>query len=285
MSGVGGSIRKFIAKTPRGRYAAVARLWMRKFPSVPVPYRLWFGAWWLASPGEIDSMVMEGTFEAAELRFVEGFLKPGMTVLDVGGHHGLYTLLASTKVGNKGRVITFEPSSRERAILERHVRVNRRGNVKIETMAVGGEIGRGKLYVVEGAEDGCHSLRPPNTESRSHTGNVEVVSIDAYLAKKNIAKVDFLKMDIEGAELDALKGARELLSKGSRPVVLAEVYDIRTEPWGYKSREIVGYLEDLGYRWHKILEDGRIAETDSHAEAFDANLVAVPKERSLNEKN
>jgi len=285
VSGVGGKIRKFIAKTPKGRYAAVARMWMRRFPSVPVPCRLWFGAWWLASPGVIDTMVMEGTFEPAELRFVEGFLKPGMTVLDVGGHHGLYTLLASKCVGKTGRVITFEPSSRERAILERHVKINRRDNVKIETMAVGSEIGRGKLFVVEGAEDGCNSLRPPNTESRSHAGEVAVTTIDVYLAGKNIGQVDFLKMDIEGAELDALKGSRGLLRSGARPVVLAEVYDIRTEPWGYKSREIVRYLEDLGYRWHKILEDGRIEETDTNAEVFDANLVAVPKERLPNEKN
>ena len=230
-------------------------------------------------------MVMEGTFETAELRFVDGFLRPGMTVLDVGGHHGLYTLLASTRVGNAGRVIAFEPSSRERAILAKHVRINRRKNVTIEKMAVGSERGRGELFVVEGAEDGCHSLRPPNTESRSHKGEVEVTSIDEYLVAKNISRVDFLKLDIEGGELDALKGARGLLSNGVRPVVLAEVYDIRTEPWGYKSKEIVRFMEELGYRWNTIKEGGQLEGTDSSSEVFDANLVAVPKERLLSEKN
>jgi FkbM family methyltransferase len=271
--------KKFLAKTPKERYAAVARMWMRKFPSVPVPVRLPFGAWWLASPGDVDNQLLNGSFEASELRFVEKYLRPGMTVLDVGAHHGLYTLLAARRVGKGGRVIAFEPSERERSLLARHLRLNRCGRVTIENWAVGSERGKAQLFLVEGGEDGCNSLRSPRTAAKSHTTEVEVISLDEYITANKIGNVDFLKLDIEGAELDALKGARGLLTSSERPVVLAEVYEIRSEPWGYKSREIVTFLEGLGYQWHRVAADGQLLELDTDAETFDANLVAVPTER------
>jgi len=278
------SLGKFMAKTSPEKYSAMARLWMRKFPSVPVPVRLSYGAWWLASPGDIDRQLLNGNFESAELRFVEKFLRPGMTVFDIGAHHGLYTMLASRKVGKTGRVIAFEPSARERALLARHLRLNQSVSVTIEKSAIGSEKGKADLFLVAGGEDGCNSLRRPKTMAESSTTEVDVTTIDEYILENKIDRVDFVKLDIEGAELAALKGARGLLSARERPVVLAEVYEIRSEPWGYRSREIVDFLEALGYQWHRITEDGELEEQDITVSRFDANLVAVPREQVSNLK-
>jgi FkbM family methyltransferase len=65
---------------------------------------------------------------------VERFLKPNMTVLDIGTHHGFYSLLASYKVGATGQVIAFEPSPRERRRLLWHLRLNRKKNVLVELL-------------------------------------------------------------------------------------------------------------------------------------------------------
>src|SRR5260370_10716997 len=83
--------------------------WAQSFPNTPAPLRLPFGAWWLVRNDNAGRPITEGKFETAELAFVKRFLKPGMTVLDLGAHHGLYTLLASKCVGRDGRVIAFEP--------------------------------------------------------------------------------------------------------------------------------------------------------------------------------
>ena len=93
-------LRKFITSPMYEKYAILAHRFHRTFPNVPVPCRLAFGAWLLVENSTIDSGLLWGYFEAAELRFVEKFLKPGMCVLDIGAHHGLYTILASKRVGS-----------------------------------------------------------------------------------------------------------------------------------------------------------------------------------------
>ena len=94
--------------------------------NIPVPVKLPFGSWWLARNGDhVGKPVREGTFETAELAFVERFIQPGMTVLDLGAHHGLYTLLASKRVGAAGKVYAFEPSPRANAkTLRQHLILN-----------------------------------------------------------------------------------------------------------------------------------------------------------------
>jgi glycosyltransferase involved in cell wall biosynthesis len=84
-----------------------------------------------------------------------------MTVLDVGAHRGLYTLLFSKTVGGKGRVIAFEPSPRECRRLEKHLSFNRCSNVHVERSAVGSEADEADLYLADGFQDWCNSLRPP----------------------------------------------------------------------------------------------------------------------------
>src|SRR3972149_710010 len=96
--------------------------------SMPIPVGMPFKICWIAtSGGGLDLSVVD--IERAERNFVASFLRPGMMVLDVGAHHGLYTTLMSKCVGSSGSVHSFEPSPRERGGLMRHVRLNSCRNV------------------------------------------------------------------------------------------------------------------------------------------------------------
>src|SRR5262249_61617552 len=108
-----------------------------------------FGAWWLAEDSALDEKLLHGEFEAGELCVLGKFIGRGMTVLDVGAHHGLHTLLASRLAGKEGRVLAVEPSPRERARLAGHVRFNRCKNVQILPYALGKERMQADFYVVE----------------------------------------------------------------------------------------------------------------------------------------
>lgn len=121
-------------------------LWNKAVPFVPLPTRLPWGDYWLAYNDVCGDAVFAGNFEEAERQFVERFLRPGMIVLDIGAHHGFYTLLASRKVGEKGKVIAFEPSPRERRKLIWHCRLNRTDNVWIESCALGSFDGEVELF-------------------------------------------------------------------------------------------------------------------------------------------
>ena len=232
----------------------------------------------LVGQSHVDRNLLSGGFEVAEILFVKKYLRRGMTVLDIGAHHGLYTLLASKRVGANGKVVAFEPSPRERKKLRRNVLLNLSFNVHIEPLALGKESSDADLHLVEGAEDGCNSLRPPVVSSSTRPVRVKVAPLDEFLHRARIPVVDFVKLDVEGAELDVLKGAERLLHGGARPVFLVEVYDIRTRPWGYDAREIVQYLSRAGFRWFQLTTAGFVEPISPDNDTYDMNLVAVPEE-------
>ena len=273
-------IGRFLASSNRRKYITLALRTRRIFPEMPIPLRLPFGALWLAEKSAMDHELMYGEFEPMEMGFVQRLLRPGMTVLDVGAHHGLYTLLLSKQVGVNGRVIAFEPSPRECRRLEKHLRFNRYSNAHVEHSAAGSEAGEADLYLVDGFQDWCNSLRPPALPDPTSKVRVRVRRIDDVLAKQSISKVDFIKLDVEGGELAALNGATGLLHGESRPAILAEVQDIRTQPWGYPSREIIRFLIRMDYRWFAIAAKGALLPISCDQESYDANLVALPVERT-----
>jgi FkbM family methyltransferase len=270
---------RFARRPRKEKYFALASRARRIFPGMPIPLRLRFGAWWLAQNSELDEELMHGCFENAEQRFVRKFLRPGMTVVDVGAHHGLYTLLAAKRVRRHGKVIAFEPSGRERRRLVRHLRVNACWNVVVEACALGDEVGEADLFVVGGWQDWCNSLRPPAVTERTETIRVGVERLDDVLWRLQVDAVDFIKLDVEGAELSVLHGARELLRGTSRPVILAEVQDLRTRPWGYRAGEIIEFLARENYCWFAVKADGSLQPEATDLDSYDANLVALPAER------
>jgi FkbM family methyltransferase len=278
-------IARFLALPGRKKYISIANHIRRVLPGTPIPWRLPFGAWWLARDGELDHKLVEENFERAELRFVERLLRPGMTVLDIGAHHGLYTLLCSKRVGRKGQVIAFEASPRECRRLAKHVRINGCRNVRIEPHAVGSESGSADLYVVNGSCNWGNSLRAPVVFESTFKIPVQVCPVDDVLLELGISRVDFIKLDVEGAELSALKGTARLLRGVARPAILVEVQDIRTQPWGYPSRAIVEYLTRAGYRWFELNADGSLRPTSHELDYYDANLVALPREREREFRN
>ena len=241
--------------------------------------RLPFGAWWLAEKDFCSREILRNRFEIAERRFVENFLQPGMTVLDIGAHHGFYSLLASAKVGAQGRVIAFEPSPREREKLVCHLVLNGCTNVQVEPCALDEREGEAELTVVGGGNTGCNSLRPPLVSEPVEAVPVPVTNLDTYLSRQEMQPVDFIKLDVEGAELGVLKGARALLARRPRPVILCELQEIRARPWGYHPREVVRLLADSGYRWFLPLPEGKLQAVPPGQMDLEGNFVAVPQER------
>jgi len=270
---------RFVHKPWREQLSFLKLRCVRILLSVPIPIRLPFGAWWLAESDACGTSVFLGRFEIAERLFVERFLRPGMNVLDIGAHHGFYTLLASQKVSPTGRVVAFEPSPREYRKLLRHLRLNGCDNVRARNCALGSREGKAELFLVEGRETGCNSLRPPNAGEPTKTVPASVSTLDSCLKQEKVDQVDFIKLDVEGAEMEVLQGAEELLARLPRPVFLCEVQDVRCRPWGYEAREIILLLERLGYDWFLPTVTGGLEPVCAGETRFNGNFVAVPIER------
>lgn len=265
--------RRFWQKPWHEKVRWVGLQWRQTISRIPRLVRLPFGAYFFRRNDSLGINLPR--FETRELAFAERLLRPGMTVLDIGAHQGLYTLLASRRVGPSGHVFSFEPSPRERRALRLNLTINFCDNVVVQALALGSQETTADLYVVDKYNTGYNSLRPPNVPEPTSTVAVRVGTLDNWLAEEKIDRVDFIKLDVEGAELSVLKGARELLAR-ARPVLLIEIAQTRTAGWGYDAVEIVRFLENIGYLWFEILDGGKLALA-SQVGQREMNLVAVPR--------
>lgn len=160
------------------------------------------GATWIIEAG-VNAYWL-GAYEREKAwRFVRS-VRPGDVVFDVGANVGYYTLLASRAVGPTGLVCAFEPVPRNLAFLRRHLALNRADNVRVVPAA---------LSDVEGEmsfDPGPNPLAGALGEGGAL--RVPVTSLDAFLARAETPPPRVVKLDVEGEELRALEGARDLLS-------------------------------------------------------------------------
>jgi len=152
-----------------------------------------------------------GEFVPGKAAALLSLVQPGEIVWDIGSHRGYTVLLESRLVGAAGRVFAFEPNPDSRDFLERHVRWNRAANVTIFPWAMAREEGE---FTFGWAPGKNHSTLACHLGGAGH--RVPVKGIDQLIAAGTAASPTLLKMDIEGAELDALHGAASLLRRENR---------------------------------------------------------------------
>ena len=170
-------------------------------------------------------------------------IKDRMTVVDAGAFIGYYTLLASKRVGNKGKVLAFEPDPTNFKILSENIRINNIKNVKLFNKALGAEFK--KLYFNRYEHDYV---------SRTEVGKlcIDVVPLEAI--EQN---VDLIKIDVIGAELEVLKGMNSMLDKG-KVKIICEVYPSEEKKLGYSVETLEKYLKEKNYRFYLIEQKGTL---------------------------
>lgn len=209
---------------------------MPRLPIFAGPLR---GRWWLAESRGKILRILNGTYEPEQTALFREHVRPGGTVLDVGAHVGYYTLLASTLVGDEGAVWSFEPDAENGGFLRRHVEINRLANVRVEPAAVSDRTGTASFAAGTGS----------GTGHLEEGGDVEVrtVRLDEFCPANDIAPTA-VKIDVEGAEADVLRGARETLAR-HRPVVFLSTHGDDAH------RASLAVLRELGYSVRPILGD------------------------------
>jgi FkbM family methyltransferase len=262
------------------RYRFKTGLWNHVFPRIPLPTRLPYGGWWLARNDLLSDAVFARILDGPDVKCLERFLGEATTVIDIGAHLGFYTLLMSSRVGNRGRVLAFEPSPREFRHLKTHIRINRRANVRAENVALADRSGRMELFVADVPWTTGNSLRRPRADHVEPIA-VPVITLDEYLSEKGIQEVDFIKLDAEGAELKILDGAVGLLSRLRRPLILCEINDpvIAACGWEHRGEDVIEFLEAKGFQWFGLSTDGSPMPLVKSS-LYCADLIAVPEERA-----
>jgi len=190
-----------------------------------------------------------GEIDPNEFAFLANFLKPGMCVIDVGANEGLFTLFFRKRVGPRGRVIALEPSERELNHLRRNLRINRFSDVDIIACAVGDHAGRARLSLADAGHAGHNALGTPAAPWVRVVDevDVELTTLDTLAEARHWPRIDLIKMDIEGSELNALRGAERLLAR-DRPVLLLEAEQESLSLRGASLAALLSWLAARKYR-------------------------------------
>ncbi len=187
-----------------------------------------------------------GAYEPIEAYLLTHLLRPGMVVIDAGANVGQHTLIAAVEVGRHGEVHAFEPVPKTFRRLVAHVSDNGLADtVRTNRMALWHEAKTVRLHLgFDKASDGGYTIGVPS--EAVDTVVCSGVRLDDYVAERKLNRVDFVKMDIEGAEWFALQGATSVLARW-RPTMLVEINRSACRGLRYEPERIWEFLKPYGY--------------------------------------
>lgn len=241
----------FLGRASRKCLSIIPKNWT--MPVLQGPLR---GMRWIV--GAQNHGMWLGSYEAEKQVAISKMLLPGQTFYDIGANAGFFTLLGAKCVGLSGRVIAVEPLPRNIEVLEKHLSLNGISNVGVVGKAISDFVGTAR-FSVEG-----HSTSKISAEGHA---TVQVTTLDALVEELG-SPPDIVKVDIEGAEIGLLRGAKKVMEE-SRPVIFLAVH----------SKEIFDDLWNivLGVRYVIKELDG----VDARPSGFREEVVLLPAELSI----
>jgi FkbM family methyltransferase len=210
----------------------------------------------------IESQVFWQGFQEADegaIKILKNRLPVDGIFIDVGANIGTFTLVAAHQA-SRGQVHAFEPSAHHFARLARNVKLNHFSNVVLNRKGLYDQQGEAVLFLPsrtgEMNNSGAASLYPGN-EAKQVSEAISLVRLDDYIRDKNIERVDIIKIDIEGAEVKALIGAKSSLMR-LRPLVIMELDLDNLSRAGYSPGEVLELWNSINYEVSIIRTTGEV---------------------------
>lgn len=186
-----------------------------------------------------------GTYEFDKQILFEKYVKPNMVVYDIGANAGFYTLLSAVLTGSTGKVFAFEPVPQNIFYIRKHLGLNKITNTVVVEKAVSDKTSKFKFDLSSN----------PSMGHFSENGKIEVeaISLDEFTKQGNPLP-DLIKMDIEGAEFDALNGAKEILNT-KKPVIFLATHGDEVK------KNCLELLKEMSYKI-EIIGNGTLEKAD-----------------------
>lgn len=230
--------------------------------------RLRFGNIVLWFPSAFEPHYVERDYEPITRAWIEREVKPGMRVIDVGAHVGFFTLTMGSLVGAQGRVFAFEPAEENLQYLRENIARNGMKHVEVFPYAVGPTSEMRKFHIT-GSSDSHGFYAHPLTET-IRTVDVRQVALDDVISDR----IDLIKIDVEGAELEALSGMSALLERCKNLRVIIEWNPACMGDAGYEPLSLPQKLQALGFDL-VVLDDRR-----GEARTIESTMQAVAEGRT-----
>ena len=198
---------------------------------------------------EKDSLLLSinKIYEKNETNFVKDSVNKGDIVIDIGANIGYYTLMFAKLVGDTGKIYSFEPDPRNFLILEKNIQINGYNNIILEKKAVSNKLGKSILYVNENSA-GSSMHKPNNVVNQI---DVDLITLDNYFEVNSITP-DFIKIDIEGYELNALKGMESILQSSDKTKIMIEYNPLTKKELNSDPMNSLAFLSELGFKFKDL---------------------------------
>lgn len=223
-----------------------------------------------------------GLWEHNELRVLRSLLRPGDTFLDLGANIGFFSLVASRIVGESGRVHAFEAIPDTLKELESNIQLNGIKNIVVHPQAVADQEMRVRFARHLESRSEINSMR---FEIRGENyWDVPCVRVDASVDVSQ--PIRLIKIDIEGAEMIALRGMEKILAQPYKPIILCEVIDVILRDMNSSAEEVLMFLRAYGYQHVYVITNKGLELMDESTDmkGFSHNVVfsAGPLPESAN---
>ena len=204
-------------------------------------------------PGDAYSLLgypLRGTFEDAETRIAIELARTSNVIIDVGANFGWYACHFLASMPENSELHLFEPAPSILPQLTGNLELNRRTGITmvLNELCLSDSAGESILYVPVNEGEAFASIRPQSLYGKFMEIRRPTMTLDAYCQAHGLTKVDFLKIDVEGAELKVLAGAKQLLSSSVQPAILIESQDYTVRAFDCSVRDVLDYIRQYGYR-------------------------------------
>jgi FkbM family methyltransferase len=237
--------------------------------------------WRLSMDRYLDRKIVDGSvWELQSVKLIQDLVKPGMCVLDIGANFGYYTLQLARLVEPMGKVIAIEPTQEYASRLEWHLRENNVENVRLERVGFSDKVDEVEIAIGE-----CSATLHWSADAILRLRErIKLVPLDywwdTYVAEGGSDNLDFLKVDLDGHEMNFLIGAEQTLLR-HRPLILIEFSQEALFTAGHYAWNLADRLESMGYILCRE-EDGQPFENrralliEAANFAYSANVLARP---------
>jgi FkbM family methyltransferase len=243
-------------------FRAVLNVGSRAFRHRDLTIRKGIGRGLRFNTGDSNIGYVLGTTEMDVQQLLAQHVAKGSVVYDVGAHIGFFTVLGAGLVGPSGRVVAFEPLPANITQLRHNIAINAFQHVQVVEAAVAESAGRAELQLV-GNSTGPKLASAGRHPDAKGSIDVETLALDKWLAESGERPPNFVKIDVEGAEIEVIRGMRDILER-YRPVILCEMHG--------RNQEYVTLISSLGY-------DARcLNETTPVEDAYwNVHTIAIPR--------
>ena len=244
---------------------------------LPINLIIWIDP--LVDQGVERALYYSGTYEMGTLDIIQRYLPEDGVFVDVGANIGLMSLVAALRLGDKGQVIAFEPSEKTRQIAQHNIEINNlEDKITLLSKGLGSKQDRKLLFDNLDINRGAASF-VKGKESRGGE-EIEITTLDTNYANH---RIDVLKVDVEGYELEVLKGAVKILQRKRPPVLIVECTE-ETEHQDFTRVDLFNFilttqpkykcykLKGTKLRRSDLIEIKKVSDLPTHD-----NLICIPK--------